>query len=238
MPRPCHCRILSEAPRTRIFAPSPEISSGRKGQEAIIGFDSLEALRLADYMGMGMAEAALRMGISRHTFGRLLRKGRAVVARALCEGLVLKVEGGTCAPGGGMSGKGDENMSDSILVAVPSEAPGGLDAAPSAHFGHCAAYTIATVKEGAIGDIKIEPNRGHEHGGCVEPVKELAKQGVSALLAGGMGMKPLGAMMESGIRVYYAAGFATVRDALEAFAAGKLQAFGRDKLCKGCGGHH
>lgn len=129
-------------------------------------------------------------------------------------------------------------MSDSLLVAVPSEAPGGLDAAPSAHFGHCAAYTVATVTNGAVADVRVMPNNGHEHGSCLEPVQELARAGVRALLAGGMGMRPLNAMQQAGIKVYHASGFATVGDALKAFAAGSLQAFGEEQLCKGCGGHH
>lgn len=129
-------------------------------------------------------------------------------------------------------------MSEPILVAVPSDAPGGLDASPSAHFGHCAAYTVARVADGAISDVRVLANPGHEHGGCVQPVKELAKDGVKALLAGGMGQKPLEAMREAGIHVYHSAGQLTVKAALEAFAAGKLPEFGADLLCKGCHGHH
>lgn len=129
-------------------------------------------------------------------------------------------------------------MSEKILVAVPSDAPGGLSAAPSAHFGHCAAYTIAEIENAAILNPRVVANQGHEHGGCVQPVQELAKAGVKVLLAGGMGMRPLAAMREAGIMVYHSQGFATVKDALEAFASGKLQAFGEDMLCKGCGGHH
>lgn len=129
-------------------------------------------------------------------------------------------------------------MSDAILVAVPSEAPGGLNAAPSAHFGHCAAYTIAKVEDGKIADVRIMANNGHEHGGCVQPVQELAKDGVKALLAGGMGQKPLSAMQAAGMHVYYCTGLPTVQAALEAFAAGKLPEFGADSLCKGCHGHH
>ena len=129
-------------------------------------------------------------------------------------------------------------MSDAILVAVPSEAPGGLSAAPSAHFGHCAFYTVAKVADGKIGDVSITPNPGHESGGCVRPVEELAKEGVKVLLAGGMGMKPLNAMREAGIEVYHTSGQLTVGDTLEAFAQGKLQPFGKDQLCTGCHGHH
>lgn len=129
-------------------------------------------------------------------------------------------------------------MNDSLLVAVPSEAPGGLEAAPSAHFGHCAAYTVAKIENGKIGDVRVIANPGHEHGGCVQPVKELAKDGVTALLAGGMGQRPLEAMHEAGIKVFHCAGFLTVKAALEAFVANKLAEFGADSLCKGCHGHH
>ena len=129
-------------------------------------------------------------------------------------------------------------MSEPILVAVPTDAPGGLEATTSAHFGHCAFYTVAKVEDGKISDVQIIANQGHEHGGCVQPVQELAKIGVKALLAGGMGMKPLTAMQQAGIKVYYNPQATTVETALQAFAAGKLQEFGSDQLCRGCHGHH
>ena len=130
-------------------------------------------------------------------------------------------------------------MSDTLIVAVPSEGSGGLMAEPSAHFGHCAAYTIAWIEDGKIVDTTVVANPGHEHGGCVQPVKELADMGVKALLAGGMGMRPLAAMQEAGITVYYSTGFETVQDALDAFIAGKLVPFGSDQLCRGnCDHHH
>lgn len=129
-------------------------------------------------------------------------------------------------------------MSENILVAVPSEAPGGLEARPSSHFGHCAAYTVARVRDGKIEDVSIMPNGGHEEGGCLAPVQELARAGVSALLAGGMGARPLNAMHAAGIKVYHSSGSQTVGQALEAFATGRLTPFGEDQLCRGCGGHH
>lgn len=132
-------------------------------------------------------------------------------------------------------------MSEAILVAVPSEAPGGLEASPSGHFGHCAAYTIAKMEAGKIVSTSVMANPGHEHGGCVQPVKDLAKDGVTVLLAGGMGQKPLMAMREAGMKVFHlgdAPAVTTVKAALEAFAAGKLAEFSPDLLCKGCHGHH
>ncbi len=129
-------------------------------------------------------------------------------------------------------------MSKAILVAVPSDAPGGIAASPSAHFGHCAFYTIARIEAGQIMETQIFANPGHEHGGCVKPVEELAKQGVEVLLAGGMGMRPLAAMQQAGIKVYHLQSQLTVGAALEAFAQGRLKLFGEDQLCKGCAGHH
>lgn len=130
-------------------------------------------------------------------------------------------------------------MSEKTLIAVPSNNPGGLAATPSAHFGHCDVYTIATVCDGKVEEVHIHPNSGHEHGNCLAPVLELAEQGVTVLIAGGMGMNPLRGLQQAGIDVYYSAGMESVGNIIDAFAAGSLQAFGSDNLCKGgCGGHH
>lgn len=123
-------------------------------------------------------------------------------------------------------------------VAIPSEAPGGVAAKASAHFGHCAAYTVADVENDAIVNVTIVLNEGHEHGNCLAPVQTLAAMGVQALIAGGMGMRPLNALREAGITVYFSSGIGEVGELLTAFVAGKLIPFGDDKLCKGCGGHH
>ena len=125
----------------------------------------------------------------------------------------------------------------SVLVAVPSDAPGGLASAPSAHFGHCACYTVAKIENGKIVETTIVQNTGHEEGGCATPVLNLAKQGVSILLCGGMGARPMMAMQQVGMSVYSNAGYSSVGDAIDAFIAGKLLKFGQDQICKGCGGH-
>lgn len=236
MPRPCHCRRVSALPKADYF--KPRGIPLHELAESVLSVDGLEAVRLADYQGLNMDEAAAHMGISRHTFGRLLRRARSRVAQALIEGRALRIEGGVCALSGQADLEGEKRMNESILVAVPSDAPGGLAAAPSAHFGHCDAYTLARVENGEISQVEVHPNSGHEHGNCLAPVQELAQKGVTALLAGGMGMRPLQAMQAAGITVYHNAGQATVADSLKAFAEGKLAAFGSDHLCKGGCGHH
>lgn len=129
-------------------------------------------------------------------------------------------------------------MSTKHTIAVPSDAPGGLAATPSAHFGHCDVYTLATVENGSIVETSLLYNEGHDHGNCLAPVQSLADAGVTALVAGGMGMRPFRAMQDAGITVYYSAGLKTVQEILDRYAQGKLIPFGDDNMCKGgCGNH-
>ncbi len=62
--------------------------------EVRLPVEGLEALRLADLEGLTAEEAAGRMGVSRHTFGRVLAEARAAVAGALVAGAALRIEGG------------------------------------------------------------------------------------------------------------------------------------------------
>ena len=112
----------------------------------------------------------------------------------------------------------------SFLLAVPSCMPGGLDAQMGMHFGHCDIYTILE-------------NVPHQQGGCMAPVQHLASHGVKALLAGGMGMRPLMGFQQVGVNVFFAGQYPTVGAAVQAFLEGKLPPFTMDFTCGG-GGHH
>ncbi|UQZ91005.1 hypothetical protein C4J81_17990 [Deltaproteobacteria bacterium Smac51] len=92
MPRPKHDRHVATAPTVTYFKPQgvPMIYL----EEVKLSVEGLEAIRLADLEGLTATEAAERMKISRHTFGRILAEGRAVVAQALVAGLALRIEGG------------------------------------------------------------------------------------------------------------------------------------------------
>ncbi len=127
------------------------------------------------------------------------------------------------------------------VVAVPSVQPGGLEAPVDAHFGHCGIYTLVTLKDGEVAGVRLLPAVPHQAGGCLAAVQHLAGQGVRALVAGGMGMRPLMGFGQAGIEVFHAGLSASVGQAVSELAAGRLARFGQDRTCQGhggsCGGH-
>ena len=67
-------------------------------EEVHLEADELEALRLADLEGEYHNSAARRMGVSRQTFGNILKRARGKVADALVGGKAIRLE--TAVPGG------------------------------------------------------------------------------------------------------------------------------------------
>ncbi len=63
-------------------------------EEQVLGWDELEALRLADLEGLYHEAAAERMEISRATFGRVLASAHRKVADALIHGKTIIFRGG------------------------------------------------------------------------------------------------------------------------------------------------
>lgn len=123
-----------------------------------------------------------------------------------------------------------------LIVAVPSTHPGGLEAALGAHFGHCDLYTLIALKDGKIAKVEVIPNVPHQQGGCMAPVQYLAAQGAKALIAGGMGLRPLMGFNQVGIDVYHGGQARTVGDAVAALVEGRLAQFSQEHTCGGGGG--
>lgn len=85
------CRRISPSIEGRQFLPEGIFPSG----EIVLSFDELEAVRLADLLGLYQEESAAKMGVSRQTFGRIIEAAHAKIADALINGKALKIEGGT-----------------------------------------------------------------------------------------------------------------------------------------------
>ncbi|MBU1218312.1 DUF134 domain-containing protein [Myxococcota bacterium] len=92
MARPTICRKVGSTPKGNYF--KPQGIPLKQLKEIVISIDEFEAIRLADYEGLYQDDAAVRMNISRQTFGRIVNIARQKVACALVNGCALKIEGG------------------------------------------------------------------------------------------------------------------------------------------------
>ena len=67
--------------------------------------------------------------------------------------------------------------------------------------------------------------------GCLRPVGLLADAGIDAIVAAGMGMRPMAGFAEAGITVLYDAETPNVGDVAARAAAGELPAMGEEHAC-------
>lgn len=121
-------------------------------------------------------------------------------------------------------------------IAVPSNGAGGLDGMRAGHFGHCDVFTLIDVEDGAIKEVTILQNEEHVQGGCMVPVNLLANNNVTALVVGGIGMRPLMGFKQVGIDVYHDGQRPEIRPVVEDLIAGKLSEIQNDQVCGGGGG--
>jgi len=193
----------------------------RELDEVILGFDEAEALRLADLEGLYQEAAARSMGVSRQTFGRIVESARRKAADAILNGKALRIEGGEIC----IREQGEIPMK----IAVPSR-----DGLVDEHFGHCKEFVVFKVEgSGAQATLKAEPTIPSPEGcGCKSGVAaDLARAGVTHLVAGNMGQGAVNVLGANGIAVLRGASGRAEEVAL-AFARGALADSG-----VGCAGH-
>jgi predicted DNA-binding protein (UPF0251 family) len=89
--RPKKKKIIQEQPRIDHFSPR-----GRPGrpEESVVSIEEYETLRLSDQLGFPQKKAAQMMGISQQTFSRIVRNARKMVADAIVNAKIIRIEGG------------------------------------------------------------------------------------------------------------------------------------------------
>lgn len=92
MPRPKKCRKVCCLPKVNEFLPSQE--SGASPEVIVMTVDEYEAVRLIDNEGFSQEECSEYMKIARTTAQQAYLSARKKIARALVEGLTLRIEGG------------------------------------------------------------------------------------------------------------------------------------------------
>ena len=89
MARPKKYRKIRCAPASYYFKPRGIPMTDL--QEVILEVDELEAIRLGDMLNYSQEEAALKMKISRATFGRIVNKARQKVAEGMINGKAIRI---------------------------------------------------------------------------------------------------------------------------------------------------
>jgi predicted DNA-binding protein (UPF0251 family)/predicted Fe-Mo cluster-binding NifX family protein len=215
----------------------------RELNEVYLSFEGVEALRLSDLEGMSQQQAAQRMRVSRHTFGRILAEARSVVSQALVRGLALRIEGGdyivaescagvnrrqaACDPKAAcpyattnqpaMAG-GENPMSK---IAITSEGP-SLDDPVDARFGRAAGFVVMDLETMETEYIDNGSSQVMAQGAGIQAAETVARAGVNVLLTGFVGPKAFHALGAAGIRVGQGIENMTVRQALEKFNSGEV----------------
>jgi len=93
MARPFKSRKICFPPEYKLFKPAgvPRVEL----EEIILTIDEFESVRLSDLEGMYQEDAARELGVSRQTFGNIIKSARNKIAEGIVKGRVIKIEGGT-----------------------------------------------------------------------------------------------------------------------------------------------
>ena len=118
-----------------------------------------------------------------------------------------------------------------MKLAVPTMGEASLDSERSGHFGRCYVFTVVDIVDGEIKAVGCIDNPPHEEGGCLRPVKLLADAGVDAIVAVGMGMRPMMGFADAGITVLFENQTPNVGEVVKMAAAGQLPVMGMEHAC-------
>lgn len=217
MSRPTITRIVDIPLRTVYFKPCGKLPDDTEC--VTIKFEELEALRLADLEGITQSEACVNMGISRHTFGRILATARRKVARSLVESLPIVVTGGTNA----------RRLSSAELlreypvmkIAISAEGP-TLQDVVDPRFGRAAGFVIYDTETKAFEYIDNGAAQTAAQGAGLMAVETVVEAGVKVVLSGYIGPKALEALQAVGLGTVQDMDNRTVGDVIDEFEAGRL----------------
>lgn len=115
-----------------------------------------------------------------------------------------------------------------MRICVPTIGENEMDAFVSEHFGRAPTFTIVDTD---TKEVRTVANTSEHMGGLGKPPELLATQGVHVMLCSGLGPRAVQMFEQFGIEVYVGAS-GTVKDAIEAWQAGKLHVATDENACK------
>ncbi|MBR3327601.1 MAG: NifB/NifX family molybdenum-iron cluster-binding protein [Atopobiaceae bacterium] len=120
-----------------------------------------------------------------------------------------------------------------MRVVIPCEDYQGLSSLRSGHFGHAPWLTVVDLDdEQQIVAIHAIKNAEHGEGGCGNVISYVLGLEANAIIAAGMGMRPLMAFTQNGVNVYVDREVPLVGDVLARFLAGSVDQMNPDDACQ------
>jgi len=201
----------------------------KRGECIELLFDEYETVRLLDYEGRQQAEAAELMKISRPTLTRIYMEARHKLAKAIVEGLQIRITGGNTDFVTYQSNKTNIVIMNQ-KIAIPTN-----DGVLWPHFGKAPQVTIVTIEDGQVKETIVLDAPEHEHGAMP---RFIAAHGCTDVLCGGLGGGAVNMLNQLGIEVHAGAPAIPVAELLSQYLGGTI-IYG-DGSCHhdGCGGHH
>ena len=114
-----------------------------------------------------------------------------------------------------------------MKICIPTNGESGWKDSVGEHFGRVSTYTIIDLE---TEKVKVIPNTSHHAGGQGYPPEILAREGVNIMVCKALGRRAIMMFEEKGIDVYIGA-MGSVKEAVDAFKAGKLQKAGTSDAC-------
>ncbi len=229
MPRPRKSCRVSAQPVADYFKPR---GVPMRGLEKIdLPIEGFEALRLADLEGLKQEVAARQMSVSRATFQRVLARARQTVARALIEGLALRIEGGhysllaeTDAPDRlpEESEQPDERGAEMEKIAVTTVGP-TLDDLLDPRFGRAAGFIIIDPATMEFEYLDNGVSQTLAQGAGIQAAENVAQAGATVVLTGFVGPKAFRALSAAKIKVGQNLENISVREAVERYNSGQVE---------------
>jgi predicted Fe-Mo cluster-binding NifX family protein len=121
-----------------------------------------------------------------------------------------------------------------MTICIPTTTNEGKEALVHEHFGSAQFFTLCDTETGMV-EVIANSDQQHAHGMC-QPLSIFADRHIDAVLCGGMGVRAVQKLNQSGIRAYRAIP-GTVAEVLEQFAGGRLAEITVENACNHHGCH-
>jgi len=115
-----------------------------------------------------------------------------------------------------------------LRVCVPTYGWKGLDDYVCEHFGRAPTFTVVDLSSKKV---EVVPNTSQHMGGMGYPPEIMQNLGVEVVICSGLGPRAIKMFEQFGIEVYVGAS-GTVKEAIQAWQAGKLQMATDENACK------